>query len=222
MLDIKKIDQDNLTPDQYFKEDCSALKKQIVLHHTAGGPSAENTVHGWQFTTERVGTAFLIDADGVIHQAFGSKYWAYHIAFSRNTNKVPEFYHNFTRETNIAKGSIGIEICNWGQLIQKKDGEFYNYINNIVPKDQVIELETPHRGYKFFHKYNDKQLASLKELLVYLCATYNIDKTYDHGIWDINTRALDGDNGIFAHVSYRSDKVDVNPQPKLIELLKTL
>lgn len=223
MLDIKKIDQDNLSPDQYFKEDCSSVKRQIVLHHTVSSGNAENVVHGWQFNPERVGTAFIIDSEGIIHQAFGSKYWAYHIAFSKNTNKVPEFYHNFARETNVAKGSIGIELCNWGPLLfNEKDNCYYNCYKQIVPKEQVYKLDKPFRGFTYFQKYSNKQLVALKELLTYLCATYNIDKTYDHGIWDINNRALDGDNGIFTHVSYRSDKTDCFPQEELINVLKTL
>lgn len=223
MLDIKKINQNNLTPDQYFKEDCSALKKQIVIHHTVSSGNAENVVHGWQFNPERVGTAFIIDGDGVIHQAFGSKYWAYHLAFSKSTNKVPEWAHDFKRETLIAKASIGIEVCSYGPLIfSEKDNCYYNTYKQIIPKEQVEELDKPFRGFKFWHKYTDKQLASLKELLIYLCATYNIDKAYDHGIWDINERALHGDSGIFTHVSYRSDKSDAYPSPRLIELLKNV
>ena len=44
-LDITQINQKELTADQYFKEDCSAIKKQIVLHFTAGAPSAVNTTN---------------------------------------------------------------------------------------------------------------------------------------------------------------------------------
>ena len=77
-LNVSLINQNELTPNQYFKEDCSSIKKQIVIHFTAGAPSAKNTIHGWQFNPERVGTPFVIsrgysnpiEKDGEIFQAF--------------------------------------------------------------------------------------------------------------------------------------------------------
>lgn len=227
-LDISRINQEDLTVDQYFKEDCSLLKKQIVIHFTAGSESAANTIHGWQFKPERVGTAFVIsrgtktEKDGEIFQAFGSKYWAFHIAFSKNTNKVPVKYHSFDLEKKIAKASIGIEICNWGGLIKDKDGNFRNYLNGIVPSDEVIELDSVWRGFKYFHAYSDAQIASLKNLIIYLCEKYNIPKKFNADMFDINLRALEGESGIFTHVSYRSDKSDSSKQPKLIKMLEEI
>jgi N-acetyl-anhydromuramyl-L-alanine amidase AmpD len=227
-LDIKQIKQKELTPDQYFREDTSSLKKQIVIHHTAGGASSINNVHGWQFTPERVGTAFLIsgkaknEKDGDIYQAFGSKYWAYHLAFSKSTNKIPKKYHNFNLEKQLAKSSIGIEICNWGNLVKDKDGNFRNYVNGIVSKDEVVEFEQPFRGYKYYHAYTDAQLESLKNLIVFLCNKYDIPKKYNENMWGINTDALDGKAGIWTHVSYRTDKNDCSPQTKLISVLKEI
>lgn len=227
-LDIKLINQEELTPNQYFKEDCSSIKKIIVLHHTAGNSSAANTIYGWQFNPERVGTAFVIsrgnknEKDGEIFQAFGSKYYAYHIAFSKNTNKVPSKYHNFTLETQIAKSSIGIEICNFGGILKDKDGNFRNYLNGIIPSEEVVELDTMWRGFKFYHSYTDAQVSSLKELLIYLCDKYNISKKYNDDMFDICIRALDGENGIFSHNSYRVDKNDISPQPKIIKMLQDI
>ena len=51
---------------------------------------------------------------------------------------------------------------------------------------------------------------------------YNIPLTYNEDIWDVTTRALKGDAGVFTHNSVRYDKIDVTPQPKLIEMLKSL
>lgn len=227
-LDVTKINQEELTPNQYFKEDCSAVKKQILLHFTAGAPSAANTIHGWQFNPERVGTAFVIsrgsktEKDGEIFQAFGSKYWAYHIAFSKNTNKVPSKYHNFTLETQRAKESVAVEICNWGCLIKDKDGNFRNYVNGIVPANEVVTLDKPHRGYIYYHDFSVNQIASLKELIIYLCDKYKISKKYNPDMWDISTRALDGENGIWGHCSFRSDKFDVAPLPKLVKMLQDI
>ncbi len=230
-LDVKKIKQDDLAADQYFPEDCSALKKQIVLHHTAGGASPVNVVYGWQFNTERVGTAFVIGGkpsnndthkDGEIFQAFGSKYYAWHLAFSKSTNKVPAIYHSSIKETEIAKASIGIEICNWGQLVEDAKGNFRNYVNGIIPPDDVVKLATPFRGFLYYHKYSDAQLASVKDLVIYLCDKYNIPKTYNADMFDISVKALDGTAGIWSHVSYRSDKNDCSMQPNLIKTLQEI
>ena len=41
-------------------------------------------------------------------------------------------------------------------------------------------------------------------------------------MFDINTNALDGKAGIWTHVSFRADKSDVSPQPKLVKMLKDI
>lgn len=230
-LDIKLINQNELTPDQYVKEDCSAIKNQIFIHHTSGGSSPKNVIYGWQNNPEKVATAFIIAGkptskdthkDGEIFQAFGSKYWAYHLAFSKSTNKVPAKYHNFTYEQKIAKGSIAIEIASWGILTKDNEGNFRTYVNTIVPKEEVVILDKPFRGSIYYHYYSDAQLASLKDLLIYLCDKYNISKKFNADMFDINLRALDGVNGIYTHCSVRSDKSDNFPYSKLINVLKEI
>jgi len=192
--------------DQYFRE--KQFKNQIVIHHTASGPNADNVLHGWNFNVERVGTAYVIDGEGVIKQAFEPEYWAYHIGLKSGNN------------LSLNKGSIGIEICNWGQLIKKKD-KYYNYVNREVPESEVVQLKK-FRGFEYFHKYNDLQLATLKKLLQELCVKFSIKKHYNSDMWDISANALKGVNGIYTHVSYRSDKADCSPQFNLIETLKSL
>ncbi len=231
MLDVKQINQDELTADQYKREDVSAQKQILVWHHTAGGSSAKNAIYGWQQTPEDVATAFIIagkpsanddHTDGQIFQAFGSKYWAWHIAFSKSTNKVPAKYHSAVLEEKIAKASIGIEICNWGQLEKKADGKFYTYVGTVIPENEVITFPTPFRGFVYYHAYTDAQLASARDLGIYLCEKYNINKKFNADMFDINLHALDGTNGMWTHVSFRSDKNDAAPQPKFIEMLKQI
>jgi len=230
-LDVTRINQNELTADQYFKEDCSSLKSILVIHHTAGGSSPKNVIYGWQSNPEKVATAFIIAGkpslkdthrDGEIFQSFGSKYWAYHIAFSKSTNNVPAKYHNFTHEQKIARASIGIEIANWGQLTKGEDGVFRTYVNTIVPAEEVVTFENKFRNFVHYHAYTDAQIASLKELIIYLCDKYKISKKYNSDMWDISTRALDGENGIWSHVSFRSDKNDACSQPKLVKMLQEI
>ena len=196
-----------LNNDQYFKE--KNLKNQIVCHHTAGGGNAENVIHGWNFNAERVATAYVIDSKGEVFKAFEPEFWAYHLGLKTASN-VP-----------LNKGSIGIEVCNWGQLIKKADGLFYNYINKVVPENEVVQIKK-FRGFEFYHKYNDAQIESLRKLILELCAKFAINKKYNSDMWDISQNALNGVNGVYAHVSYRTDKNDMTPQINLIEMLKSL
>lgn len=195
-----------LKDNQYFKE--KQFKNQIVIHHTAGSGKAANVIHGWDFNAERVGTAFVIDASGEVAKAFEPEYWAYHLGLKTASN-VP-----------LKKASIGIEVCNWGQLIKKGD-KYFNYVNTEVPESEVVQI-AKFRGFEYYHKYNDDQLSSLKALVLELCAKFGIDKKYNNDMFDISPNALSGMNGIYTHVSYRTDKNDMSPQFNLIEMLKSL
>jgi len=225
-LDTKELIQVNLTDNQYFREE--QPKSQLYLHHTAGNPSAVNTAKYWQQDATRVATAFIIsgkvkmpnsnnEKDGSIIQCFSSKFWAYHLGLKQ------EMFNSFgVPYKSLDKISIGIEICNWGQLTKEEDGTFKNYINGTVPADEVTELETPFKGYKYFHSYTDAQINATKELVIFLCDKFNISKTYNDDIFALNKRAFNGDNGIYTHNSVRKDKVDVYPCPRLINMLKNL
>lgn len=222
-LDLTKIIQLNFADDQYFKEEIK--KVQIFLHHTAGAPSAINTAKGWQADSSKVATAYVIagnvnnanEKDGSIVQCFGSQYWGYHLGL-----KAEAFTKLGLPYKKIDSISIAIEVCNWGQLTKRPDGTFVNYVNGVVAPSEVTTLTTPFKGYTYFHKYTDAQLASLKDLLTYLSSTYAISKTYNPDIFDITPRAFKGENGIFTHNSVRTDKWDVYPCPRLIAMLKTL
>lgn len=192
---------------QYFKE--KQFKNQIVIHHTAGSGKAANVIHGWDFNAERVGTAYVIDASGEVVKAFEPEYWAYHLGLKSISN------------SQLNKNSIGIEICNWGQLIKKSDGKYYNYINKEVPESEVVQI-AKFRGFEYYHKYNDAQIESLRKLLLELAAKFAIPLDYNSDMWDISQNALSGKKGIYTHVSYRSDKNDCSPQFNLIQMLKSL
>jgi len=101
--------------------------------------------------------------------------------------------------------------------------KFFNYVDREVPKDQVCELETPYKGHKYYHAYTDAQIESVKQLLLYWKNVHNIDITYkEEDMWKVSKNALLGTPGVYTHNSYRRDKTDVSPQPKLIAMLKSL
>ena len=223
-LDINNIVRVPFPDNQFIKE--VTAKKQIYLHHTAGNSSGVATASYWAKTNERVATAFIIsgkvkpnekEKNGSIVQCFGSKYWGYHLGLQKE-----RFIENKLPYISLDKISVGIEVCNWGYVNKQADGTFKNYVGGLVDKADVIELEKPYKNHKFWHNYTDEQINNLKELLLYLCDKYGIDKSYNEDIWGINLRALKGESGIYTHNSIRKDKSDIYPHPKMIEMLKSL
>ncbi len=224
-LDLKKIKQIPLSESQYLKEEVQKL--QIVLHHTAGNSSGPATIKMWNSDDRgRIATCVTISGrglskdtfDGEICQAFSSKHWAYHLGI-----KPDVFKANGLPYKKIDPISIGIEICNWGPLTLKSDGKYYNYVDRVVSEDQVCILDTPYKGHKYYHAYTDAQIESVRQLLEYWGEIYKIPLTYiESNLWGISKDALSGKPGIYTHNSYRNDKTDISPQPKIIEMLKNL
>jgi len=224
-LDISKIIQYPLKADQFLNEEHP--KSQIFIHHTAGRSSPYGPVDWWNSNSDRVGTAFVIAGkvkdkdskwkDGDILQCFSSKKWAYHLGLK------PGIFEKFNVPyKSLDKTSVAIEVCNWGYLKKQANGTFMNYVNGLVPVDEVMDLGVEYRGYRYYHKYTDAQIASLRDLLIYLCERYGIPKTYNGGMFEVNKDALSGKPGIWNHTSVRKDKTDMSPQSKLIDMLKTL
>lgn len=206
-LDITTIVQTRLDETQYYAEKME--KKQIVIHHTVSGPKAENVINGWKQTQERVGTAFIIDGKGTIHQCFSSAHWAHHLGT------------HFANNTVLNKHSIAIEICNWGAL-KEKGNRYFSAFKKEVLAEEVIDYGIAFRGSRFFQRYKKEQLNSLKLLLDYLCDRYQIPNNYNSDMWDLCPCAIQGKPGIFSHVSFRKDKSDCHPQLELITILKNL
>ena len=151
----------------------------------------------------------------MIAQGFSSKYWGYHLGLKQgvfNANGVPY--------QSLDKLSIGVEICNWG-FLKEVNGKYLNYVWREVPKKDVIKLDTPFKGFQFWHSYTKEQIESTKELLLYWNEIYGIPLDYNEDIWAVSKRALAAEPGVFTHNSVRKDKTDVYPHPELIEMLKS-
>lgn len=204
-MNIKQVEFKGFNADETHK-------KQIYLHHTAGGADAISTFTFWDADPLNVGTCCAISRNGQIAQGFSSKHWAYHLGLKSSHFKGLPYI-------NLDKNSIGIELCNWGYLTQKGT-KFYNYVGKEV-KD-VCKLDEPFKGYKYFENYTKEQIASVKDLLLLWRDKYAIDLSHNEDIWDVTKRALSGKNGLFTHNSVRADKIDVYPHPLLIEMLNDL
>jgi N-acetyl-anhydromuramyl-L-alanine amidase AmpD len=213
-----EIIKQHLMAGEYFP--VAHTKKQIYLHHTAGNGSAIGVVRDWNTDKRgRIGTAYIIGGgkeDGNIVEAHDPKHWAYHLGIPSKIFREMDIPYQ-----QLDKISIGIEICSWGQLTEK-NGQYYNYVNRVVPKEEVCILDKSFKGYRYYHKYSEKQIASTKELLLYLSKEFGIPIKYNEDIFALNTQALSGEPGLYTHNSVRPDKVDVFPQPELIAMLKTL
>lgn len=200
-------------------------KKQIVLHHTAGGPAAQGVYSGWQSKSERVATAFVIERGGQIYQFFDDAHWAWHLGVQPN-----DCVKRFAR--GLDAQSIGIELCNWGYLTkitEKRVGgkNYYKtYVNSEVPSEEVCDLGQFWRGLEHFHKYSTAQIISMCKLVKYLADKYKIPLTGFYtpqdNWFDINQDALDGKPGLWNHTNYRTDKTDLSPQPEIIDALCAL
>jgi hypothetical protein len=154
-------------------------KDTIYLHHTAGGHRPDWTIAGWNSDKStsgaklRVATSYVIGGlstsdgngewDGTIVRCFPDEMWAHHLGLQAANNEA------------LNRKSIGIELCNYGPLKLSGDGKFYNYVNKQVPASQVIELSKPFKGYKYYHKYTDRQIESLRHLLIDLGRRFSID-----------------------------------------------
>jgi len=187
------------------------VKKQIVLHHT-----------GCCAQAEAMRSAFYINKEGKVFQLFDEKYWAYHLGLTlENFQKLGVDYRY------LEKTSIGITLENAGAVV-RKNGDFYpksvSENENILPVEDAYEycVKAKWRNEQYWELYYDKQIESLRELLLKLCAKHNIPKDYNADIWDVSRRALMGTAGIFCHCSFRNDVSDPHPQIELINMLKTL
>jgi len=177
IIKISKVELEEQIPvyDVYSPE-----TKNFVL---SSGVFVHNSIPDWVVaawdkdanedgTPRKVATSFVVGGistrdndstwDGVIVRAFPETKWAYHLG-AKNTNGLYD------------KMSIAVEICNYGPLTLSKTGQFMNYVNTPVPTDQVVELAQPFRGFKYYHRYTDKQLDSVRNLMIYLSTTYGIN-----------------------------------------------
>lgn len=222
MSEAPKTKMVALSSSEYIQE--AVKKTQIVLHHTAGNSSGVNVVNDWNKDSRgRIATAFVISGkgqkntfDGEIVQAFSSRFWAYHLGV-----KTDVFKSRKLAWKNLDALSIGIEICNWGAL-DFENGKYLTYVDSVVKNEDVCTLDEPFKGKIHWHNYTDAQIEAVRTLLVYLQDTYNIDLTYNYDqLFTVTDKALKGENGLYTHNSYRKDKVDIYPHPKMIEMLKS-
>ncbi len=220
LLKVETVEFENF----YFKTEFP--KKQIIWHHSAGWDNARGMFDWWKNDkVVHVATAIGISDDGKVWKGFDEKWWAASIGCKIDVfqeNAIPLQYSNGRVINNQAldESAVCVEICNWGGLTEKS-GKYFTWANVEVPKEKVIELN--YKGTKFYEAYTDAEIKALKYWTLLNALRFDVPLNYDYEeFFSISKKALSGEKGIFTHNSYRKDKNDVSPQPKLIEMAKTL
>jgi len=190
-------------------------KNSLYLHHTES-TTAMSAWRWWNSTPEVVGTAYIIDRDGVIYECFDPAVWAYHLGITHHGH-----WHN--------KHSIAIELVSAGKLyFESGQYRFYPLWPNkqrytVIPENEVHKLSKPWRGFEYYHNYNEDQLESLKWLIGRLILDFPTIK-FDNPvkeIFDYNRKVIEERiPGMWSHATVRTDKTDVFPQPTLIKALE--
>lgn len=240
------IEQYPLPDGEYVKQETA--KKWIFIHHTAGRHNPYKVIDQWgRDQRGRIGTHYVIGGqpasgsqnekdlkyDGRILQAFKDEYWGYHLGK--------------TKSGTMHRGSISIEVCSAGRL-DKVGDKYYTWYKSEVDPSQVCTLEHSYKGRLYYHKYSDKQIESLKALLILLSEKHGIDlkigvvdgcrkikqgvenygvanassKNYS-GAFEFSDAACSGKiKSLLTHGQVRKDKDDMHPQQNLIDMLLSL
>ena len=225
------ITRQYLDKDEYVRDYGKIEPLGFFIHHTAGWDNPFNTVSNWNRDKRgRVATQYCIGGtnvkgkaakyDGVVVECFPNNYLGWHLG------KVGNF--------KISKMSGGVELNNFGYLTKKGD-KYYTYVNTEVKPEFVCDLGYKFRGHQYWHAYSDKQIESLRLLILHLKDIYpkmdlvnGIPKLLKEGVhpkdaFEFNEDAYNAKQfGLWSHTSVRKDKYDCFPQPELVEMLKAL
>jgi N-acetyl-anhydromuramyl-L-alanine amidase AmpD len=186
----------------YYKEETT--KKKIVLHFTMGYLKGDIAT----LTKEHVSVPFVIGRNGVIYNLFASKYWSYHLGKTAVGGN-----------TAMSQESVGIEISNIGPLKKIGDNLVTTYSDadiycSLAETQYYTRLNPKYRGFEYFATFTSAQYTAISMLLKFLCAKYNLPKTFlnESERYAIMTpEGFKNYTGIVSHVNCRTDKVDIGP-----------
>lgn len=223
------IERVYLDTDEYVQDYGKIKPKNLFLHHTAGWDNPYNTVHGWNVDKlGRVATQYVIGGlningdskhDGKVIETFPDGYIGWHLGKVGNMNA--SIY------------SVGIELNNFGYL-NKRGDKYFTYTNREVPCDQVVDLGYEFRGYRYWHKYSDEQIKSLRKLILHIVEIYpliditkglmaKLETTTPLNAFEFDNKAYNASEyGMWSHTSVRKDKFDCFPQPELVNMIKSI
>jgi hypothetical protein len=196
-------------------------KEYVFLHHTAGWHNPFKTIDNWgRDSRGAVATEFVLGGqsvkgndtkyDGVMVQAFPEGGYGWHLG--KNGSQ-----HMHTH-------SVGVEVNNFGYIIDGK-----TYAGTTAHESQIVKLAKPFRGHSLWHRYSDAQIDAMRLWILWIAERDNIDvraglpaliKEKGADAFEFNEDAYYGKvKGTWTHTNTRKDKVDMFPQPELIDML---
>ncbi len=246
----ERIDQPSpeITINQHFIPEGEffpgpTTKEWVFLHHTAGWQNPYKVITDWAGDKRGpVATEFVVGGasikgdndkfDGEIVQAFPTGGYGWHLGVGNTT---------------MHRNSVGVEVCCFGQLteggytkevdganvwIPKTTGKYYTYVGTEAHPNQIEKLPQPFRGFSHWHRYSNTQLVALKELILYIASRDSIDvrKGLPELIKEKGAQAFDFCDvnhvsthpGLWCHANVSTSKVDMFPQPELMDMLLEL
>lgn len=211
-------------------------KEWIFLHHTAGWENPYRVVDDWaQDSRGPVGTHFVIGGrhcqtltdkyDGDVLQCFDYENYG---------------WHNGLGSSPLQINSIGIELCNFGFVTKSSTGDYLSYVGKRVAESEIVDLGSNWRGYRYFHRYTERQLKSLDALIRKIGEDQGIDvrfglqqrlkkmNKFDAFNYDASILSKKP-KGLFVHANVAGpnkygnfEKWDLFPQDELIDLIMSL
>jgi len=198
-----------LPPDQFLPP--SGPKTGIAIHHTVGG-TVGSTFDWWLRDNRQVGTAYIIERDGRIHEVFPPEAWAWQFGLKWSAGRKIAFEQRF----------IGIELASEGGLLEQ-DGRLYCFdrVSPRCEKDRAgaLDFGRPYRGYRYFDRYEPAQIDSLVQLMDDLLVRFAIPRRRPDRPLDFHGEALERFAGVIGHAMVREDKSDPAPDIALWDRL---
>lgn len=232
-----KIYDNLINEDEFYNEETK--KNTIFLHNTNGSSRPDWRIGNWEKRYAKdlsgfhilepsgkprqlkVGSHYVIGRkssstgadiwDGKVLRAIDDKYSIDHLDI------------NSANSTELNHCSISVEICNYGHL-NYKNGRFFNSVNKLVNDSDVVELGDSFRGYRYWEKYTDKQLDSLRKLILYLKNKHDIQidsNIYDRSWFDYSDLWFNL-GGLRNYSQVNRDVFGISPQIELIQMLNSL
>lgn len=144
----------------------------LVFHYTACDFADASSTFLRASGTNRVSAHLLVDRNGAVTQFVPFRQRAWHAGES--------FWQGFS---DINTHSIGIEVVNFGYLLQRADGRYTSADGkHVVSPDEVVEAQhqNPKERHQHWHAYTTAQIETCFALAELLALHYDLRDVVGH------------------------------------------